>query len=549
MDSLTFLRIGIATVAAFVAVALIVVLRPYRERASARALLGVGATMAVGSALHLLVADLTPPNAALDVTGWDLEPTAWIVVGSTTTVIAGGVWVLFVFRYTGRSRRVRQLTAAIVAGIDFGAVAVATVALTAASAIAYQALTMAFLLVGFLITIGVFLLLWPSIGQHAVQIREPLTLSAGAIGLLSGSFVAQIFERPLLFPALWAVAGGLFLVAVVRYPVFETPPSARVLGRDRVVEELSDGVLIVDRRGRIRDCNPAAKRLFGLERASIREKRLESIFPTAIDPRELATKAEPLRVELSDGTTLNVTADPITDGRNRQFGSLLFCTDVTKRKRREDQSTLLSRFLVEEIRERMVEVADGARHAQRTGADDVTAAARIWERTTVLTSLVAQTRSIERAIAEDGVRGNRRIDPHPVLREIRDSIATDDGPRIAIDGPEAPIDTTVNRALLRSLLEPVVRDAYEHASTRVEVGVDGDAPHVRIVDDRPDASTETEDERETGSPLTVTRLALEQLGSRLSVERDGAGRRVVVELPTDRPDRVASAAPDGGGSR
>lgn len=548
MTILTFLRVGISAFAAVVAIALVVVLLRHRERASARVLLGVGVAMAVGATSHLLVADLTPPNAALSVTGWDLESTAWIVVGTITTVIAGGLWVLFAFRYSGRSRRVLQVTAVIVAGIDIWSVATAVVALAEGSANAFQLLTIAFLLAAFLVTIGVFLLLWTSVGQLAIPFREPLSLSLGAIVLLSGSFVAQTFDRPLLFPALSAVAGGLFLVAVVRYPVFETPPAARVLGRDRVVEELADGVLIVDRRGRLRDLNPAAERLFDVSKGSVVEKPLESIFPPAVDPEVLMTQTEPLRVELSDGTTLRVSADPVTDGRNRPFGYLFLCTDVTDRQRRGEQLTLLSRFVVEVMRDRMAEVADeAATHASGTESEDSDVAERIWNRTTELTTLVAQTRSIERAIADDGVRAGQRIVPRPIIRDLLDSVATDAGPQVTTDVPHQPIDTTLTRALLTSLLEPVLKNAYEHASNRVEIGVCGDDPEIRIVDDRPVASERGADEREMDLPLTVTRLALEQLGGTLSVERAESGQRVVVSCPpTDRSYRATRAVTGGG---
>ncbi|WP_275882607.1 PAS domain-containing protein [Halorhabdus sp. BNX81] len=549
MAPLTVLRLGITAFAALVAVGLIVTLLGDRERGSARPLLGVGLATAVGTVLHLLVADLTPPNAALAVTGWDLDATAWVVVGTTTAVIVGGLWVLFAFRYTGRSRRVTQVTAGIVAGVSLGAVAIAGVALGDPSTIAFQLLTVAYLLVGFLVTIGVFLLLWTSIGQQAVPLREPVLLSAGAIVLLAGSFVAQLFERPILLPALTSVGCGLVVVAVVRYPVFETPPAARVLGRDRVVDELADGVLIADRRGQLHDLNPAAERLFDVSRASALDEPIESLFPTPVAPGELAGDGEPLRVELADGTTLSVTADPVTDGRDRSFGYLVRCTDVTDRRQREEQLTLLSQFLVEVVRGRMAAVADEtASWTAEPGDGDAAALAdRIWERTTELTTLVAGTRSIERAIAEGAVTPEQRLGIRPVVRELRDSIATEPGPQIAIDVPGEPIDTTVTPTLLSSLLEPVLEDACANAVTRVEIALDTDGPAIRITDDRPVGAECGEQERDADLPLAVTRLALEQLGGQLSAKRTDDGRwAVVVGLPTADARGAAPPAPGGG---
>lgn len=551
MVPLTALRLGITFFATLVAVALVAVLLRHRERTSAQALLGVGAVTAVGALLHLLVADLTPPNAALTVTGWEIEATAWVVVGTTVAVIASGLWVLFAFRYTGRSERVLQVTAGLVAGISFGAVGIAMVALRNPSTLAFQLLTVTYLLVGFLVTIGVFLLVWMSISQQTVPYREPLLLSAGAIVLLSGSFVAQIFERAVLLPAFSSVASGLFLIAVVRYPVFETPPAVRVLGRDRVVDELADGILIVDRRGRLRDLNPAAEQLFDVSRASAVEQPIESIFPTSFDPGELARDGEPHRVELAGGTTISVTADPVTDGRDRSFGYLVRCTDVTDRRRREEQLTLLSRFVVEVIRERMATVAEEATRAADSESGDAAANAdQIWERTTRLTILVAQTRSIERTIAENGVSPDQGLDLRSVLCKLRDLTTTGSGPRIELDVSGEPIVTTVSSALLASLLEPVLEAASDHTETRVEVSVDRDRPAIWIVADWPNATDHGEPEHHADLSLAVTRLALDQLGGHLSVERADDGQRaVVVTLPTNDARAAGRAGIDGGAER
>ncbi|WP_135661872.1 PAS domain-containing protein [Halorhabdus rudnickae] len=535
MVSHTTLRLGITAFAGIVAVALVAILLRHRERASARSLLGVGVVTAVGSFLHLLVADLTPPNAALAVTGWDLETTAWVMVGTTVVVIADGLWVLFAFRYAGRSRCVIQATAATVATISLGAVSITAVALGGPTTLALQLLTVAFLLVGFLVTIGVFLLVWTSIGQGAAPLQGPLVLSAGAIVLLSGSFVAQLFERPVLLPAFSSLASGLFLVAVVRYPVFEMPAAARVLGRDRVVDELADGILIADRRGQLRDLNPAAEQLFDISRASVLGQPIGSLFPTTVDPSVLTGQAEPLRVELADGTALSVTADHVTDGRNRIVGSLVRCTDVTDRQRREEQLTLLSRFVVEVIRGRMAGVADEAETytADSVSGEPAEVADHLWKRTTNLTALVAQTRSIEQAIAENGIRSEQRLDAGSVLRELRDAIATGSGRQIEIDDPGTPIETTISPELLDALLEPVLEDACAHAEARVEIAVDRDRPTIRIADDRATLDDCRDHGRDADLPLAVTRLALEQLDGSLSVEWPPEGRRtVIVRLPT-----------------
>ncbi|QGN07777.1 PAS domain-containing protein [Halorhabdus sp. CBA1104] len=546
----TALRLGMTALAAGVAVGLFAALLADRERASARALLGVSVAVVVGTVCHLLVADLTPPNAALAVTGWDFESTTWVLLATATAVIVGGLWVLFAFRYTGRSRRLNRVTTGIVAVVSVGTIGIVAVTIGDPSTIAFQLLTVTYLLIGFLVTIGVFLLVWLSVGQQAVPLREPLLLSAGAVVLVSGSFVAQVFERPLLLPVCTSIGSGLLLVAVCRYPVFETPPAARVLGRDRVVEELADAVLISDRRGRLRDLNPAAQRVFDVSRASVLGDSIASLFPSAIDPESLARAEEPIRIELAEETTLSVTADVVTDDRGRSFGHLVRCTDVTDQRRREDQLTLLSRFVVDVMRDRMVAVAQEASPQAATATDTGAVADRIWTDTTELTTLIAQTRSIERAIAEGPASADQRLAVEPVVQDLQESIAAADDRSVAVAVQGEAIDTTVSQALLSSLLEPVLADACSHAATRVEISVASGEPTIRIADDRPVATDRGGRRRTPALPLAVTRLALDQLGGSLSVRRTDAGRRLVVlALPHNETREDGHTVVTGGAGR
>jgi hypothetical protein len=75
--------------------------------------------------------------------------------------------------------------------------------------------------------------------------------------------------------------------------------------------------------------------------------------------------------------------------------------------------------------------------------------------------------------------------------------------------------------------------------TEVSVAVDTDGPSIRISDDRPDKTDNEEKHTDADLSLAVTRLALDQLGGRLSVEWTSDGRRaVVVFLPTDDTRRM-----------
>lgn len=550
------LRLGLSVFAALVAGSLVAYLFQHRDRAAARSLLGVGIAVLLASIIHLAVADLSAPKEALALTGWQLDETLWVVVGNTATIVSSGIWSVFALQYTGRSRRVIRTTTVAVALLSAGAIGVTVVSVeTAPAPVLFQILTVLFLLSGFLVIIGVFLLLWASAGQNAFPFREPIVLSAGALALLSGIFVAQVFEQPVLFPALLSVAGGLFLVPVVRYPIFETLPAARVAGRDRVVEELREGVLIVDRNGRVRDLNPAAESLFDMTGEAVLETPLSTVLPTIGELPTLVAKEEPIRVETEGGTPLEIWGDRITDQRGRSVGYLLLCVDVTDRLRREERLTLLSQFVADVVRDRMAEIArDAAIQASNpdSAPGQTLTASRIWDRTTELTTLVAQTRAIEAVIADRESPVESRLDVQSQLDKTIEAVATSGGPTVTTSVPQESVVWEGDSELFQLLLDPVVNDAYEHAATRVEIQADvGGDLTIQVSDDRQVTSERETNESLGDLSIAVARLALEQLGGDLAVHTSDDGlRRVTARFPTaGRPgDSEPNATTSDGGA-
>ena len=533
-------RLAIGLLAVVVAGTLAVSLWPRRDEATARSLLGVALVLLLGSLLHLLVAGPNGAAVVRGLTGRESADLLWVVLGAATSVVAGGLWSLFAFRYTGRDPRSIRVVATGVALLSLGSVTVAVRAATAGPSVALvDALTVGYLLVGFLATVGTFLLLWASVGANAFPVREPLLLSGGVVVLLSGVHVAQVFGRPVLYPAAIAVAGGSFLLPVRRYPIFETLPAARVAGRDRVVDELADGVVVADRTETVQDLNPAAERLFGVSAEAATGRPVSAVLDQRIEPDEVVVSQEPIRVE-TGGRSVEVTGSPVTDRRGRSFGTVLLCTDVTDRRTREEKLTLLSRFVADVVDDRMADVAaDAAAVTDGTATADETAVAdRVWTRTTDLTTLVAHAREIEQAIA-DGEEAATGTDLRPRIHEaVEQAVGDADGDAVdhVVDPPEIPLSADLSASLFETVVKLVVEDAAGRAPDRVTVDATATPPTVRV-SAAPTASTDRSPTGRTDDvTIPVVRLAVEQIGGEVSVTRDGDRRRVTVEFPP----------PDGG---
>lgn len=534
MEPASVLRLAISASAALVAGGLVVTLWSNRDRATARRLAGVAVVMFLGAVGHLFVVDLSGPNAIIDLTGGEPNDLLWVVLGATVSIVATGIWSLFAFRYAGRARGVDRLATAGVALLSVACLVVAVRAVSTGPSVALvNTLAVGYLLVGFLATVGVFLLLWASVGANAFPVREPLLLSSAIVVLLSGVHVAQVFERPVLYPAALLLAGVSFLVPVYRYPIFETLPAARVAGRDRVVDEMGDGILVADRAGVLQDLNPAAASLFDVSRDDALGQPISSLLGSAVGPEDVLAAQEPVQVEVGS-TIVEVTGTPVTDDRDRSFGTLLVCTDVTDRRIREEQLTLLSRFIADIVHEHMADVTaemDAFEHSADSSAPTPTAQ-HVWERTTDLTTLVAHARDLEQAIAANGDDPSTTADLRPELRDVADRVAADCAVDLRTQVPADPFTVPLSPGPFETVLSILLEDACGRAADRVTLETTVDSPTIRIRFDGT-ASDRAADHDEI---VSVTRPVVERVGGSISVTREGDERLVTIRFPA--PDAV-----------
>lgn len=75
-------------------------------------------------------------------------------------------------------------------------------------------------------------------------------------------------------PVLFVLSGLVITFGVMKYRMFDLVPFAR----NKLIDTMSDGVLVVNQEGFIEDYNPAVSRIFGLELASIVHKRFTAVF-------------------------------------------------------------------------------------------------------------------------------------------------------------------------------------------------------------------------------------------------------------------------------
>lgn len=144
----------------------------------------------------------------------------------------------------------------------------------------------------------------------------------------------------------FAFSGWLFTLNIVQFRMFDLAPIAR----DALVESMSDGVIVLDKKNRIVDINPAALQLFGQEKVNLIgqtpqsilapwHKWLDQFLQTTQTQTELIVDAAPPRY-------LDLRISTLLDRRQQTTGRLIVLRDITELKVAE-----------QELKQRLAELA------------------------------------------------------------------------------------------------------------------------------------------------------------------------------------------------
>ena len=189
-----------------------------------------------------------------------------------------------------------------------------------------------------LILIGTVTLLDAILRGEGVDRRQALSLLAGAIvtwvanmAYLSGlSPVAGLDPTPFTF----TLTGAIYAYSLYRYQLFDLVP----VSRHTLLENMAEGVLVLDNEQRIADINTAAIRLLGLSSASCvggSAPALLAHWPQLLQYCEgqSETRGETQII----GRHLEVRAGPLHEDKRKYRGRLLVLRDISKHRLAEDQ--------------------------------------------------------------------------------------------------------------------------------------------------------------------------------------------------------------------
>lgn len=562
-ESATVFQYGLELTALVLTATFTVAMWRRRSEPTARPLLGVATLMFAGGVGHVVAVHVISGGRVLEALGLtDGAAPLWAGIAILVVLFAGGFWFLFTLQYTGRSGSLLPMVAAgvvvywLLVLVGAFVVDVPLDPSGPAGSSSELVLFLAAYLMGGLMTVGAVLVFTTSLRRNGVRVGEAVAFAIGGSLLAFIPIVISNLQDPWNVPVMLSVSTGLLLLAVGRYPAFEAPPVARIAGRDRLIEEIDDPVVVVDRDGRIRDLNPAAEDYLEADYGTVLHETVEEALSAPIDPESIRAAPDPGQIRAPNGATLACSADRIEDARGRSFGHLLVFRDVTERRRRERRSRVLTRLLGGVIADRVAAIGDDAGRITTTGDDDAdgtdpaAVGAEIRTETTRLLDIVARTREIERGLTSEP---SDPVAVLPVVSEVVDAVQADTDADVAVGGVNNSMLTAMDRRVLETVVEMLLVDGLEDGVREVHVeGVSTDGgPEIHVVErgsSPDDGDGESTEDAGLGARneliAETTRQMLEGFGGSVSVQKPGPmERRTIVELPETHPDTLSDRSP------
>lgn len=404
-------------------------------------------------------------------------------------------------------------------------------------------------------------------------VRSPRHRAPVALMLLAQILARVLFAYGVLglgFPREWdpdpivlGILFGFYAVALFRFHGFDPLP----LARTAVVEQMHEGIVVTDDRGRIVDANPSAERALGERVGALRGRPARDVVPLdALDGDggheaafDLGSGAEARRYRLRE--------TQLEDRHGQRLGHLLLLQDVTEQERAREMlleqervvATLRERErLARELHDSVGQVfgylslqAQTVQKRLRDG-DAEQAEALLARLTDVAQHAHADVResisALRTASSEDwSLLG--------ALERCLEDFRTHYGTRTELHVAEGLTDESIppetGVQLLRVVQEAMTNARRHGAARAIRVSlarVDGRA-HVTVADDGCGFDPERlEADGVAHFGLGFMRERMEQIDGAVTIEsRPGDGTRVRLEAPLSTTARRSAAATSHGG--
>lgn len=192
-----------------------------------------------------------------------------------------------------------------------------------------------------LVVMGAVLIGRVFLASHAIYRQQALWVMVGAsLPLIANLlYVFRIIPgyRQDFSPIVWALGGLAFAIAILRHRLLDLMPVARQV----LVDNMDDGVLVLDGQDRIVDLNPAARRILAIQADDVLGCPPGQMWSAwhEVSARMHSDPDTPFEIaQEQDGTlrTYDVKVSPLPSRQRPPLGHLIVLHDVTRRKEAEE---------------------------------------------------------------------------------------------------------------------------------------------------------------------------------------------------------------------
>ncbi|WP_410765200.1 histidine kinase N-terminal 7TM domain-containing protein [Haloferax sp. DFSO60] len=325
------------------------------------------------------------------------------------------------------------------------------------------------------------MLLWGAakLARHVMATRETsryqhrLIVFALLVALVPNA-VYHVNLLPTKFdptPFAFTISTLLFVAADRRFQLFIVHPLARDVAREHVIEEMGDGVLVVDRSNVITDVNPALVEALDIPLRHLVGTQLSAAAPTLARQIDSRTEEQSNFHHAETDKTYNVKVTPFSRPGNDMGGNIITLHDVTAVRQREERLAVLNRILRHDIRNGL-NIIDG--YAELVVDDETdteerqTSAERIKDRSEELLELAEKIRAIEKGLDHRGDR--TRLQLMETLQQVTTRVNQDwQRASVSLSGPEQ-VDVLATSAA-ESLFYNLIENAAEHGGESPTISV------------------------------------------------------------------------------
>jgi PAS domain S-box-containing protein len=131
-----------------------------------------------------------------------------------------------------------------------------------------------------------------------------------------------------------AFAYLMYTIALFRFNVLNPV----LLARQMVIDQMSEGMLVVDQQGRVVSLNPSAATILHLPNGRVCGRLIQELLPSYIQPQDSGLSEDEISLGEGPGTRAYLlSASPLKDWRSQDAGHLLLLRDITEQKRTQAQ--------------------------------------------------------------------------------------------------------------------------------------------------------------------------------------------------------------------